>query len=217
MLEKQLGDLLMGTADAAFAVDLNGDVVSWNGAAECLFGYPANFAIGKPCMDLIGGRTAMRCIVCRESCAVLESVRRGKEVAEFDLQIRKSSGRTNWVNVSLLVVAGDRVRGPLVVHFMRDIQRRKIDEDLTGRIVRMARSLAANEDESSGLPPIHPLTSQEIKILLFLSTGMSSKEIASALHISIPTLRNHLSHVNKKLNTTSRIEAVLQARRRGLI
>lgn len=41
--------------------------------------------------------------------------------------------------------------------------------------------------------------------------------VASELGISSQTLRNHLYHVNQKLGTHNRLEAVVHAVRRGLI
>jgi len=42
-------------------------------------------------------------------------------------------------------------------------------------------------------------------------------QVASELGISSQTLRNHLYHVNQKLGTHNRLEAVVHAVRRGLI
>ena len=42
MLEPELFALLEQTADAAYTVTDGGEICSWNGAAERLFGYPAS-------------------------------------------------------------------------------------------------------------------------------------------------------------------------------
>ena len=39
MLENELFEFLEGTTDAAFSVSQQGEILSWNGAAERLFGY----------------------------------------------------------------------------------------------------------------------------------------------------------------------------------
>jgi DNA-binding CsgD family transcriptional regulator len=49
------------------------------------------------------------------------------------------------------------------------------------------------------------------------SDGKNSGEIARALGISLQTLRNHLHHVNDKLGTHSRLQAVMHAMHRKLI
>jgi PAS domain S-box-containing protein len=49
MLEIELFNLLEGTSDAAFAVTDQGEICSWNKAAEKLFGYTAEEALNKTC------------------------------------------------------------------------------------------------------------------------------------------------------------------------
>ncbi|HEX5885168.1 MAG TPA: LuxR C-terminal-related transcriptional regulator [Pyrinomonadaceae bacterium] len=217
MLERQLAELLEGTTDAAFTVDLQGEIRTWNKAAENLFGHPASNAIGQACATLIKGRLDGRTPVCCQTCDVLECVRTGREVSNFDLEISTRTRRRVWVNVSLLVTSDDHTERRLVIHLMRDIRRRKKAEQLTNELIQVARSLVGNGEQTSELPPIVPLTSQEKKILTLLVAGKATKEVTVELQISMSTLRNHISHINQKLHTRSRTEAVLQALKRGII
>lgn len=217
MLERQLAELLEGTTDAAFTVDLQGEIRTWNKAAENLFGHPASNAIGQACATLIKGRLDGRTPVCCQACDVLECVRAGREVSNFDLEISTRTRRRVWVNVSLLVTSDDHTERRLVIHLMRDIRRRKKAEQLTNELIQVARSLVGNGEQTSELPPIVPLTSQEKKILTLLVAGKATKEVTVELQISMSTLRNHISHINQKLHTRSRTEAVLQALKRGII
>jgi NarL family two-component system response regulator LiaR len=52
------------------------------------------------------------------------------------------------------------------------------------------------------------LTRQEKKMLVALSSGKLYKEIAADNFISINTVKKHLKNVYKKLNVSSRTEAV---------
>lgn len=217
MQERQLAELLEGTTDAAFAVDLQGEVRMWNKAAERLFGYPAALAIGKSCAALIGGRVASGKPVCCEACDILECARNGSEIPNFDLEIRTRSGDSVWVNVSLLIASNEHTNHRLAVHFARDIGERKKAEHLTSEVLRMARNLVSGAQESGALPPIPALTAQEKNILRLLASGKTTKEVTAALQISIRTLRNHIYHANQKLHTRTRVEAVMQALKRGLI
>jgi DNA-binding NarL/FixJ family response regulator len=122
-----------------------------------------------------------------------------------------------WVNVSLLVTSDEHTERCLVVHLMRDIRRRKKAEQLTNEMIQVARSLVGNGESTSELPPIVPLTSQEKKILTLLVAGKATREVTVELQISMSTLRNHISHINQKLHTRSRTEAVMQALKRGII
>jgi PAS domain S-box-containing protein len=216
MLERELAILLEGTSDAAFTVDLTGEIRTWNKSAEKLFGYPASFALGKSCDTLVGGRLTPGTAVCREYCDVLECVRTGREITNFDMEVRNSSGQRLWVNVSILV-ASDRTQRRLAIHFMRDIEKRQRADRIANTVLRMAKRLVEDVREGGNLPPVASLTEQEIKILGLLAIGKPTKEVARDLQISVPTLRNHLNHINQKLHTQSRLEAVIQALMRGII
>lgn len=217
MLEQQLTQLLEGTTDASFTVDLQGEIRTWNKAAENLFGYPAASAVGNACATLLKGRVDNRTIVCCQSCDVLECVRAGRDVSNFDMEVSTRAGRRIWVNVSLLVTYDQHTKRRLIVHLMRDIRRRKKAERLTGEMFRIAKSLVSSAEQGGELPPMLPLTSQEKKILRFLIAGKSTKEAAEELQISMGTLRNHISHINQKLHTKNRTEAVMKALKRGII
>ena len=53
MLEIELFNLLEGTSDAAFTVTNQGEICSWNKAAEKLFGYSAAEALNKTCGSVL--------------------------------------------------------------------------------------------------------------------------------------------------------------------
>jgi len=61
------------------------------------------------------------------------------------------------------------------------------------------------------------LTPREMQALRALSSGMSNKEIGSALDISEATVKVHVTHILEKLNVTGRGEAINVALRRGLV
>ena len=55
MLEGELFTLLEGTADAAFTVDQDGAIRSWNASAERLFGYTPAEVLNKSCHEVLKG------------------------------------------------------------------------------------------------------------------------------------------------------------------
>jgi len=57
---------------------------------------------------------------------------------------------------------------------------------------------------------IEKLTGREQEILALVAKGRLDKEIASALGISIPTVRTHLRHIYEKLHVQCRTEATLK-------
>ena len=59
------------------------------------------------------------------------------------------------------------------------------------------------------------LTKRELEVLKLAARGMSNREIALDLSISVRTVQTHLSHVFDKMGVGSRIEAVIRGFRRG--
>ena len=61
------------------------------------------------------------------------------------------------------------------------------------------------------------LTPSELKILKCVGAGLANPQIASQHHISPATVRSHLKHLYRKIDVTSRSEAISYAVRHGLI
>ena len=61
------------------------------------------------------------------------------------------------------------------------------------------------------------LTGRELDVLNYLGQGMPARGIARVLGISIHTCRGYLESVHAKLGVSSQLEAVIKAKRLGLI
>ncbi len=74
-------------------------------------------------------------------------------------------------------------------------------------------------DEEQGIDgtPNESLTPRQIEVLSALARGATTKQIAESLDISIMTVRNHVRALLRALGVHSRLEAVVAARRRGLV
>jgi NarL family two-component system response regulator LiaR len=66
-------------------------------------------------------------------------------------------------------------------------------------------------------PNAEPLTGREIEVLRLLAKGLEDREIGLALHISMGTVRTHVSNALAKLGLRNRVEATLYALRHGLV
>lgn len=65
--------------------------------------------------------------------------------------------------------------------------------------------------------PLIRLTPREQEILLLVARGLSNPAIARRLILSEGTVKNHVTNILAKLDVPSRTEAVLQARKLGII
>ena len=219
MLEPELFALLEQTADAAYTVTENGEICSWNEAAEQLFGYAASEVLGRNIDEVTEAHDTLGA---RALAAGSDSATRGTDKASagipnFDLEIRtKSLGRI-WVNISTIVFDNRRTGRRLFVRLARGIENDRRNEELVTRMLESARQLIALAHDPSHHGPVESLSEQEIRILKLFAEGRSSTTIGRKLHISPQTLRNHLHHINLKLRTHNRLEAVTHAQRRGLI
>lgn len=78
-----------------------------------------------------------------------------------------------------------------------------------------ARSVAATDAdvtaEASAMPP------RERDVLQLLVEGKSNKQIASELHLSTGTVKNHVSSILRRLGTTDRTHAAVLAVRHGIV
>jgi DNA-binding NarL/FixJ family response regulator len=82
-----------------------------------------------------------------------------------------------------------------------------------GHIIGVFGQIRHVEEDAPPLPPHPHLIPREHEVLQLLVEGRSTGQIASELHISIDTVRNHIRGVLNALGVHSRIEAVAVARR----
>ena len=61
-------------------------------------------------------------------------------------------------------------------------------------------------------PPLEPLSGSEIRVLRYLPTHLSAREIASELSVSTSTVKTHMRNLYAKLGAHSRAEAVESGR-----
>jgi len=218
MLESELFAFLEGTTDAAFSVSEQGKILSWNGAARRLFGYSSSEVLGKSCFQILHGRGVLGTEVCHEGCSILECTAGQTEIPNFDLEVSRRSGERLWVNLSTVVWQNPRNQHRLVIHLAHDITRQKKTERATEKMLKMTHQFSkVAGDNTPAVSPVAALSEQEAEILRLFASGKNSPEIAKSLQISLQTLRNHLHHINQKLRTHNRLEAVMHAIQRKLV
>ncbi len=219
MLATELFALLDRTADAAYSVTEGGEIRSWNRAAERVFGYPASEAMGRDIDELLDARDALgtEALAGGLDAATRQWDDDSAGIPNFDLEVRTRSGERIWVNMSTLVFDDRRTGQRLIIRLARDISARRHREELLDRMLQLAHQLVALGSERDDHAPVEPISEQERRILSLFAEGRNPAAIARKLEISPQTLRNHLHHINQKLRTHNRLEAVTHAIRRGLI
>ena len=114
-----------------------------------------------------------------------------------------------------------------VVHKSADVDEildatRRISEGETllspEELVEMLRIASQDrEEEREARANIAQLTRREREVLQALSEGLTNKEIAERLHMSVDTERTHMMNILSKLGVHSRLQALLFAARYGLV
>jgi DNA-binding NarL/FixJ family response regulator len=80
--------------------------------------------------------------------------------------------------------------------------------EILNKLVRLRRTVH---------PAARELSEREREVLQMAAEGLAPKQIATALQLSLHTVRNHLRHTMEKLDAHTKLEAVVVAARLGLI
>src|SRR5687767_5156217 len=110
MLESELFALLEHTADAAYTVTTEGEICSWNRAAEQMLGYSADEVLHRNIEEVLKARDAMGTPALaggREATTRSWSEITGG-VPNFDLEVQTRASKPMWVNVSTIVYDNSR-------------------------------------------------------------------------------------------------------------
>lgn len=86
-----------------------------------------------------------------------------------------------------------------------------------GQFVGIFGIIDIDEEHVPRAPVPSPLTPRQAEVLGMLSQGYSTGQMAEALTLSRETIRNHVRALLLALKVRSRIEALAEARRRGLL
>ena len=138
--------------------------------------------------------------------------------------------RVTLPDTSVLILTGDPsvsilsdvARSGAVGHLTKD---RPFDEVVEGvRSASLGEILFAPSElhrlllERESRPrPLEPLTARELEVLQLLAEGASTAQASEQLGISSATLRAHVQAILRKLGAHSRLEAVAEAARLGVI
>jgi LuxR family maltose regulon positive regulatory protein len=112
--------------------------------------------------------------------------------------------------------------GPRLVPALRQAVAQGITPEVASKLLASSQGAPSGRgpvpSAAATPPPLNEaLSERELEVLRLLAAGLSNKEIASQLFLSVGTVKQHLHHINGKLEATSRTSAVARARTLGLL
>jgi two-component system, NarL family, response regulator DevR len=156
----------------------------------------------------------MRAIDGIEACRLIRG-----ELPETNVLMLTSYGEREAVIASLMAGAsGFLLKNASQEDLLRAVRAIAAGESLLDPVVTRAvtdRLVELTQDAED--PRLAPLSEREREVLLLVARGMTNKEIAQALVISVATARNHVSHILDKLGMRGRSDLAVFAAQIGLL
>lgn len=119
---RRLAAIVESSSDAIVSKDLSGAVVSWNRAAETMFGYSAEEMIGQPIVVLFPADRL------DEEREILERIRRGESVEHYETVRQRKGGARFPVSVSVAPIRDEAGRVIGASKIVRDLSERDAQE-----------------------------------------------------------------------------------------
>lgn len=183
--------------------DPDRNITYLNGRAEELLGRTSGKCVGKPCYEVIRGKTARGKPFCSEQCPAVRQLNFQKEIEPF--RIRVGTGRAaKWIQVVVIAAQAPDLNGPCMIHCVIDDQKEERFRQYLNKVMARTPKARLSRIEVTSFR----LTRREKEILELLSDDASLHEIADKLHLSYTTVRNHVQHILRKLGVHSIMEAV---------
>ena len=147
-LTARLAAIVEGTSDAIFSRDMAGTILTWNSAAETMYGYTAAEVIGKPIAIIVPPDRL------HELVDIGEKLKRGQRIEGMEtVRVRKDGGTVD-VSMTISPINDDkgRVIGASII--ARDItERRRLERERLTLIADLQKALSEVK-QLSGLLPI---------------------------------------------------------------
>ncbi len=212
-----LAAIVESSFDAIITKTLDGVIRTWNDGAQRIFDFSADEVVGQSITMIIPeDRQA-------EALALLERLKGGEQVCHLETVRRTKSGKQ--IDVALTISPIMDKAGQIIgaCKLVKDITESKRASELLqqrgAEIERLSHLKTSNkmvgaahtlDDENRAkIRDTKPLLSdRERQILTLLSKGLSSKQIAVKLGISIHTVANHRAHLRKKTGAANTAEMV---------
>ena len=135
-----LAAVVSSAEDAIISKDLNGTVMSWNPAAERIFGYTAAEMIGRPISLLIPANHP------DEEPQILERIRSGERLEHYETQRRRKDGSIIDVTITISPIRDRLGRIIGASKIARETQRKRMD--LAQRDQSLLAAIVSSADDA---------------------------------------------------------------------
>ena len=102
-----------------------------------------------------------------------------------------------------------------LIPVLQEASRRGITPDYVGRILTSMQ--AADLIDPDQTPLVEPLSDRELEVLRLIVAGLSNREIAQNLVVSLGTAKTHIHNIYGKLEVNNRAQAIARAREFELV
>lgn len=217
MTKAELFELAEHNSDAAFVVRSDGAILYWSGRAERLFGFSRSQACGKRCFDLLDSRTADGAGFCSAHCPVLAALSHREAAPTVDVEVSTAGVHAKWVSLSTMQASVASERAPVILHVCRELHGDLQIAALAKRAYARVSELCTLISEAGPAEQAVVLSQREREVLQLAADGFTARRTADKLGIAPATVRNHIRNILEKLGRHTKIGAVTEARKRGLL
>ena len=123
------------------------------------------------------------------------------------------------IDAVLAGACGYLLKDSAIEELLRGIHAAAVGDSLLSPHVaaKMLQRLRAGGTHEAAATVRAELSDRELEVLKLIANGKDNAEIASALHISPKTVKNHISNILMKLQIDNRIQAAVYAVRSGIV
>ncbi len=127
---RRLAAVVQSAQDTIVTLDLDGIVLSWNGAAERLYGVPTDDAVGRDVRDVVADSRGDR-------DELLERIARGERIVDEEAVRRSAGGETSTITITAFPITDERGTIVAAAFMVRDITEQRRTEEKLGHAQRI--------------------------------------------------------------------------------
>lgn len=168
--------ILDSIADGVFTIDTEKNITSFNKAAERITGITGKHAIGQKCFDVLHAN------ICQSACALEKTLKTGKEIIDFPINVLNSESKTIPVSISTAVLKDKKGKVIGGVETFRDLSSL---EELKKEISKQYtfQDIISKDHEIQKIFDVMPDIAESDSTVLIQGPSGSGKELfARAIH-----------------------------------